>query len=209
MEIDAWLVCIGARWQPTIGDPHLMGWLTVAVYGLAGLVAVWAGAGLARSSLIVPSAERWFWPALAAVMLVMMLNKQLDLQSMLTAAGRCLAMEQGWYADRRSVQIRFIAGLAVGGVLVVGVLLVVLRRSLARLWLAILGFGVVVTFVIIRAVGFHHVDALIGLQAGVLTVNRGLELGGLALIVLGALLPGLRYRTAPTGRLNASGRRRG
>lgn len=43
-------------------------------------------------------------------------------------------------------------------------------------------------FVLIRAIGFHHVDALIGLDAAGVRLNWAVELGGIGLFASGALL---------------------
>jgi hypothetical protein len=57
-----------------------------------------------------------------------------------------------------------------------------------RICLALLGLGAITLFVLIRAVGFHHIDRLIGARVAVLRVNWLLELGGIGLFILGALL---------------------
>lgn len=199
-DLEGLFVCVGGRWHPRIGDPHIMGWLTVGVYGLAAIAALWAGHRLRRSGLKVPQAERWFWPLLAALMLGLMVNKQLDLQSLLTAVGRCVALADGWYADRRPVQRRFIAGLAVGSGVAMVCLLLLLRRSLSRLWLAVVGVGLIGCFVLVRAVGFHGFDRFVGMRVAGWRMNWLLELGALGLLILGMLLAGIAYgRGSPRG----------
>jgi hypothetical protein len=49
------------------------------------------------------------WRSIALAFLVLGLNKQLDLQTALTEAGRVLANVQGWYDQRQIVQVAFIA----------------------------------------------------------------------------------------------------
>ncbi|MDB5657901.1 MAG: isopropylmalate isomerase large subunit [Cypionkella sp.] len=46
-------------------------------------------------------------------MLILAVNKQLDLQSALAATGRCIAQFQGWYRARRDVQHHVIEVLLV------------------------------------------------------------------------------------------------
>ena len=198
--LDSLMACVADRWRPQIGDPHLMGWLTVAVYGIAALLAFWSGRRLRTSGRAVPWSERLFWPMLAVLMLALMVNKQLDLQSLLTAVGRCFAMADGWYADRRPVQRRFIEILALATCLGVLGLSVMLRRSLRRLWLVVLGVGAVCGFVLIRAVGFHYTDRLIGMVVAGWRMNWVLELGALSIVILGTLLAATAYGRRPQGK---------
>lgn len=180
------LDCALDRWDPVIGDPSAMGWLTVAAYAAAAALA------LAASARVPPGAparglERGFWLAAAAALALLAANKQLDLQSFLTATGRCLAKAQGWYEDRRAVQAGVIAALS-AAVLVAGAGLTWrLRRTLRRTGPAVAGLVLIAAFVLVRAVGFHHVDALIDLRLGTARMNWVLELGGIAVFAAGGL----------------------
>jgi hypothetical protein len=114
-------------------------------------------------------------------------NKQLDLQSALTAVGRCVSQLQGWYDERRAFQRQFILGLlAVAGAgLALG--LFAMRQHARRNALAILGLGCVIAFVAVRAVGFHHVDVFLKGGFPEVRYNFLLENAGLILIALNAL----------------------
>ena len=57
--------------------------------------------------------RRIFWGLVTLAMLFLGVNKELDLQWMLTAAGRCLSQLHGWYEERRLFQRDFIIGLLV------------------------------------------------------------------------------------------------
>ncbi|MBM9595173.1 isopropylmalate isomerase [Roseitranquillus sediminis] len=178
--------CALGRWSPGLGDPTAMGWVTVAAYALAALLALAAAARLPENAP-ARRTERLFWLVSAAALAVLAVNKQLDLQSFFTAYGRCVAWAQDWYDMRRTVQagivLALIAASALGGALA----LVLLRRTLRRTGIAAAGLIVIVAFVLVRAVGFHHVDALIGLRAGGARMNWILEIGGLGIFALGAL----------------------
>jgi len=54
------------------------------------------------------------WALLALLMAFLAINKELDLQSAFTVAGRCLAKAQGWYEERRDFQRHFIFALIAG-----------------------------------------------------------------------------------------------
>jgi hypothetical protein len=174
--------CANRRWSPQIGDPSLAGWVTVAAYGLCCLLALF----LLRRRL--KPTERLFWMLISAIMLALAINKQLDLQSLLTATGRCLAQHQGWYDQRRAFQFGFIKILlgATIAILLLGFWL--MRKHLRRNGLALLGLGLVAGFVAIRAIGFHHFDAFINSRTYLdLRFNFVLELSGLILIASNAL----------------------
>jgi len=184
---------IDGRWAPGIGDATLQGWLTVGAYVLAAGLA--ASAALATSRLkepsLPPSHRRRlvaFWWITAAVLVLLGLNKQLDLQSWLTQVMRDLAKEQGWYEARRQYQFEFVVAMGVVGVLSTVTMAVLMRRVLPRIGVALLGLGVLVTFVVARAASFHHMDAL--LHTGPLALNWWAEFGGISLIALNAWAAG-------------------
>ncbi len=171
--------CTADGWSPVIGDPSALGWSTVAAYALAAILC-------AAAAVRTGGRVRAFWILLAAILAMLCLNKQLDLQSALTEAGRCLARAQGWYAERGGVQLRFILGVAAICVATLVAALWTMRREVGRVWLALTGFALLLAFVGTRAASFHHVDRFIGLPVGPLRVNGVMELGGIALIALGA-----------------------
>lgn len=155
MAMEALTTCVFDRWSPRIGDPTVLGWGTVVAYFLC----------MALSFLVLlrvrdPS-DRIFWTLVAFAMLFLGVNKQLDLQSMLTAAGRCLSQLQGWYEERRAFQRNFIIGLLIATSLFLCAGLWLMRGRLLRNGIALTGFALVATFVAVRAVGFYHVDVLI------------------------------------------------
>jgi Na+/alanine symporter len=106
----------------------------------------------------------------------------------MTAVARCAAQFQGWYADRRTVQVSVIAGLVTGMVIVGGLISVAMRGTWRRSFLPLMGLVFVICFVAVRAVGFHHVDRLINLRAQDFRLNALLELAGPVLIIAGGLL---------------------
>lgn len=177
--------CVFGVWSPEIGDPHLMGWVTVGVYLLAGLASV----SVVRRNAFPPDSrcrERMFWILATLLLMLLAVNKQLDLQSFITAAGRCMAQAQGWYENRRVVQLVFILVLAGTGVLALLGLGRMLRGTLPRTGLALLGLVLVTVFVVIRAAGFHHMDVLIGTRIAGMRLNWLLELSGPLLVLVAA-----------------------
>lgn len=189
---------VNGKWRPSIGDPTVYGWSTVVAYLWAVLLcavcARWAGRLHAG-----PGQKRFFlfWAGMSAGLLMLAVNKQLDLQGIVGVWGRHLAHEQGWYEHRRLVQKRFILAIGVGGGVAVVVMLFLMRSLLRQTWLAILGVGVTLGFVLVRAASFHHVDAILGDKVGWFTMNWLMEWSGILLICIGALSNLLRRPKPP------------
>lgn len=174
--------CIAQGWSPQIGDPNFTGWLTVVIYLICLAFAVLV---LRRNP---KGTARGLWLLIAMLMAVLAVNKQLDLQTALTAAGRCMAHAQGWYDNRFWVQLSFI-GLLIA--LVIGVLLATLRSLRGQLrsnGVALVGLAVLCGFVLVRAVGFHHIDSLISMDFAHIRFNFLFENVGLLMIALNACL---------------------
>lgn len=187
------LTCAFTQWSPGLGDNHWMGWLTVVVYLLAAVASGLAAYRLAGAEG-ADGRERRFWILAAGLMLALALNKQLDLQSLLTMIARCHSRLAGWYEVRRRVQEGFILLVAVGGLAVLGLLALFLRAILKRIWLALLGLGFVCVFVVVRAASFHHVDIALGSTLAGVRLNWLLELPGPTLVALVAMHRRARLR---------------
>lgn len=171
------------HWHAGIGDPTIFGWLTVLVY----LVAVWRCIVRAGQSKKF-GGNYQFWFYLAAFLLFLAINKQLDLQSWLTDIARDSAKAHGWYAHRRPVQIIFIGLLGLGMLIT----LLSLRLFLANTWrhnkVTWVGIILLCTFIVISAASFHHFDILINHDFLGLKINVLLELGAICLIIYGTYL---------------------
>ena len=208
-------------WSPGIGDPNVIGWLTVVAYlwasylcflnhrtwrAVAGSATrgAWVPVALAllgqrRRLAALPEGVRMsaLWKAIAVGLLLLGINKQLDLQTALTEFGRIVARRQGWYDRRQRVQIDFIIGIVLVGIWLVRSVLLLAGQNLPRLGLALLGIVLLCCFVAIRASSFHHVDHLLGADLGGLKINWIMELGGIALVGVGAYSERRTLRRGP------------
>ena len=179
--------CVAAAWSPGIGDPSAWGWITVLAYlGAAGLCALAARGRAGR--------ERLFWAVLAGLLGLLALNKQLDLQSALTAIAKCEAQAAGWYEDRGAVQRAFVLGVAglAASLALAGAFW--MRRSLRAIWPALLGLTILLAFVAARAASFHRIDALLPTRWLGVSFNAAWEVGALGLIAWGAFAARRRRR---------------
>ena len=176
------------QWRPSIGDPSLMGWFTVAGYAVGAVLAALAGRAEAEICCEVQGSrgEVKLWMAVAVAMACLCVNKQLDLQSLLTDIGRVVARHQGWYEQRRWVQEWFVLGVLVGAGASGSWFIWRYRAFCMSHKLLAGGTLFLLTFVLVRAVSFHHVDMILGTTVIGFRGNWILELTGILLISLAA-----------------------
>ena len=92
--------------QMLIHDASPLAWMVVLAYLAGALACLWA------ARLTEPGRDLRFWAGTAVLLILLGLNKQLDLQTLLTEAGRWMARQEGWYGSRRIAQAAFIVALA-------------------------------------------------------------------------------------------------
>lgn len=166
-------------WSPQIGDPTPLGWLTVLGYFIAAFASL-AASRFDRG----PSA---LWQILSAILLALGINKQLDLQSLLTEIGRAMARSEGWYEQRRTAQFLFVVA-SVSGLAGAGLLFWKrLRRHRGPVRTAYAGLALLLAFICIRAASFHHVDRFLKASLFGARFNWIFELGGIAIIISAAI----------------------
>ena len=174
-------------WSPHIGDPSPMGWSITLCYFYTAFIIVYMLRKLRRINPERRTTYIHFWSIVLTFYLLLGFNKQLDLQTFITATGRCMARTEGWYADRRNVQLTMLlAGTAIGSSLLY-VFVYYFRSLTSRCSLAFIGLGISALFVFLRAVSFHHVDQIFALTFMDLKIHAILEFTGIALVAINAL----------------------
>jgi hypothetical protein len=203
-------------WTPGIGDPTFVGWFTVVAYLAAAYLcrrvdrrlrapkpapgtvearaltplAPLAIALLGRKRLLLRVPERArlsaMWRGFSIVLLLLGINKQLDLQSAITEIGRMVARDLDLISVRRTLQVYFIGIILLIGVWILRSVALLARGNVRRLWPALVGTVFLLVFVAIRALSFHHIDYMLGGNLGGFRLNWAVELGGIALIIFGA-----------------------
>ena len=165
------------RWRPEIGDPSFMGWFTVAAYALAAILA--AGVWRRRKEKI--------WLLVALGMAGLCVNKQLDLQSLFTDLGRVASYHGGWFEQRRIYQKWFVLGVVAGAGIFGTWFIWRYNAFLVRHKLLTAGGFFMLTFVVVRAISFHHFDSFLKDEVLGVKMNWALELSGIFLISLAAV----------------------
>src|SRR5262245_24478251 len=157
-----------------------MGWVTVAAYVAAAFLCGWCASRERRAG------ERQFWIFLTVVMALLGVNKQLDLQTWFTQVGRDMALAQGWYESRQTVQIAFIAALALSAVACLVWLRYATRGFSSGARWACVGLVLLAAFIVVRAASFHHIDRWLYVDVDNVRMNWILELGGIGSIAVAA-----------------------
>jgi len=176
------------KWRPEIGDPSFLGWFTVAAYALAAGLAwrAWAKRGARKRK------DGTVWLAVALLMTALCLNKQFDLQSLLTDIGREIARHGGWYGERRGVQKGFVLAVVAGAGLFGCLFAWRYRTFLAGHKILAAGLLFLLTFIVVRAISFHHVDVFLKSKLAGIRMNGILELSGIFLVGVASAREGRR-----------------
>ena len=170
-------------WHPQLDNPNFLGWLVVACYLLAaaccGWVAVKAGKPASDGSGV--------WCVMAAVLLFLGINKQLNLQTLMIVLGRRAAFAGGWYEHRRFVQAVFSIAFALIGLVLLVTFAAYGRRFIAGNRLAFAGVVVLLLFVLLRAATINHAGQRNGIDLKDKEWTWVLELCGSILIAFSAV----------------------
>ncbi len=185
-------------WPLRLGDPTFVGYLTVMLYFLTAYFC-YILARRSKSKSLEDLREKRLWLALAVLFCLLGLNKQLDFHSTLTQYGRAMSIAQGWYGQRRLVQLVFVASVAAVGGIVLLALLLWLRRSSKLAIVAVLGTGMLITYIVVRAASFHDADRVIAMRLLGLRWSWVLEIAGI-IVVLTACLYRLRSTSSEVQR---------
>jgi hypothetical protein len=166
-------------WTFSVGDPTFMGWVVTSAYFVAAVLCL-------RAARSASEKEARFWESVCLCLVLLGLNKQLDLQTLITDVARQWARAGGWYQDRRTYQAIFILVIALLGIVGIGKLVAEFRSSGRAVKGAILGLSLTLLFVLIRASSFHHIDQILRLELLGARAHWLLEMAGIAVVAVSA-----------------------
>lgn len=164
-------------------DRDVFAWVVVISYFAGAGAALWAASS-------AESRERCFWLATGILLILLGLNKELDLQNLLTQAVRTAVRHFGLYEQRRLMQGMFLLLLTVAGLLAAFVLGTWLRWLSTTAKAAAAGIVLLLAFVVMRAASFHHIDHWVTIDIAGLRSGWWLELAGISVIGVSALIRG-------------------
>lgn len=174
------------NWNPKIGDPTVMGWVTVVAYFLAAGLLCLQSRKVSIDHRENLRLHRGLILLFAITMIALGVNKQLDIQTWVTNVGRDISKAQGWWENRRVAQVIVLAGIVLFGI---GLVAVIVRAGgvLKAHRLALFGYLVLLGFVIMRATSFFQMDRLINGRILGIRMNWVFELCGIGIIAASAI----------------------
>jgi len=178
------------HWREHAGDYTPIGWFVTGLYLL--------GAGICMICIIKsrqhsPTCTRFWWMCVLALLLLG-INKQLDLQMLLADLGRTYAKSRAWYTMRKPVQIQAVSIVLALCLGLVEIILFKLRQQPKITWLALFGLTILALYFGLRMVSLHHVDKLIMGSYGGLAMGSLIEVAGILCINASALIELLKSR---------------
>ncbi|MFM7258990.1 MAG: hypothetical protein ACKO3W_00160 [bacterium] len=177
-------------WEFGIGDPTVLGWSITAGYSIAAWLALRAAAaasgwhGREIKGVRIGEGILRFWILIALVMVVLGVNKQLDLQRLFTETAREIAKDGGWYRGRKPIQYAVLGALFLTSAALAGWMLWALRRHIRVIWPAVGGLIVLAAYVAMRGTSQHDVD--VAMRSGPIPLRDSMELVGIAAIAWAA-----------------------
>ena len=172
---------IQGQWHPGIGDPTALGWTTTAGYLLSAFSC--GIAGRRRNTRADLASERPFWMMLSVAMLLLGINKQLDLQTWLWLAARSAMRDMGWYEQRIWLQLSLTIFVAFSGVAVIAMRWGLSRKLHRQSKVALAGMTFLCAFVLSRTMSIRRVDRFLASGVGKTNLNHVVEFLGVCIVL--------------------------
>lgn len=179
---------------PRFGEPVWLKPLMVSAFLLVALMCGFYG-WRSRFAATQPRTLQLFYWIQALLLVTLALNKQGGYLNSLTSFGRIIALREGWYSIRHSLQSDLILGIALVGCLLFGWGCWYFRAILRQQWLPLLGAIYLISYTAARAVSLHAVDAFLFTRVRGLQWDAILELGGLLLLFCSLIASSHRTQT--------------
>ena len=174
-------VCGIDDWWDIWGDPLLSGAIFMISYGVSALL-------IFRAARCSTGRERGYWRMCGFLFIFQFFNTNLDLHALIWTTGRCLAHTQGWYENRREVQLFFLIGLALFAALILLTVMIVFLRNITRNILLTLGVCIALGFTLVKGINYHGVEEFYGGLLGPFRVADYIEYSGIIIAFLATLM---------------------
>jgi hypothetical protein len=133
-----------------------------AAYVVTALLCGTLALSAQRLTIRVPGVpHRLIWAGLSILIITLALGRYLDLGELPTAIMRNYAYLNDWYDVRRVFQAQAILAVLTASVVAFGVALWIVRRAIVYYWLTLFSTIFLLSYVAIRAISLHQVDALL------------------------------------------------
>ncbi len=176
-------------WLEDQGDRTVIGWGITVCYLLAGMLCFYCTGHLdSRRVLPISQIFAWFWCLMAVALVLLGINKQLDVQMLLADIGRAYTKYHGWYGQRAPVQNRVLAVGACLGLACVQGVAYRMKRGPKSLWFALWGLLFLGATVLVHLVSQHDIEHVLALSVAGLSVGSALEILAILWIAVSALV---------------------
>jgi hypothetical protein len=176
-------------WERYIAQTTFMGWLIGAGYATAILFCVFL---ILRAVEIVPPDQvftyRILWFCIALILIFLSINRLLDIQFILTDWGRRIALGQGWYYQRYTLQMFFIAGVCISIVITLVIMELMFPEMWRQNWLTLGCLLLLIGLIVISSVSFHPVDQFLNQKIMNFRLGRLFELTGVISVSLSMII---------------------
>ena len=175
-------------WATNRGDPTVLGWGITILYGFTALTCLYCTGFLdTKRSFPISGLHAWFWWMIVVILILVGINKQLDLQMLLADFGRTYSKHHGWYDQRRPIQIRVLALGACAGIAVLLRVGYKLTRAPKSTWFALCGVILLGVNITIHLVSLHSAEHILMASKMGVSFENALEIMTLVWIIISAM----------------------
>ena len=164
-------------------------WVPTIAYAFVAWVA-WGARGRLLLKRADQAAHAFFWKLMSVLLALLCISSLVNLQGFLHLAGKELAISEGWYQQRRVIQVIILLWLGVSSLGVAGYLTWLQRKMSWGHHLALIGVFYLLGLQAVRAVSLHQVDKILAFHWRGYSVNSLLESAGIISMLLVAYLSG-------------------
>jgi len=173
----------GGFWKDHRGDSSLIGWtITLFYFFCFCCLSV-----LVFKVSIPHTSDKVFWFTVTGIILFLAINKQLDLQMLVTDIARLVAKDYQVYEIRKPFQIRFISFFASIGFGTIILFILLFHKLHKSIFLASGGLAVLLLFLAFRLLSYHSVEVFMSRPIFGFSLFNILELTGVCMVCFAAL----------------------
>lgn len=173
-------------WINKRGDPTVIGWFITLFYFFVFATSLYL---LKKTTPnILDNKYIWFWYGVTILIILLGINKQLDIQMLFADFARLYAKVSGIFENRKPFQHKILSFLTTIGISIFSVTIYKLWNAPKRMWLALIGFCILFSFPIIRLISLHSIEALLSISVLNIQVVDVIEILGIILVLIAIIL---------------------
>ncbi len=165
-------------WKDFRGDYTFIGWAITFIYALWICILL---SYIYRTSFASRTDTVFWWTAFS-IILFLAINKQMDLQMLITDIARTAAKEYQLYEIRKPFQIQFISLFATLGFGFITLIIFFINKAHKSLLLASVGISLLFSFLVIRLISHHKTETFFGQSLGYLNLFDVIEISGICVV---------------------------